>query len=128
IEMSMQVLRLVGDIQHPGDDLPFGGVLLEEVHRRQPVMHVIVGIELAQHQRGAVMLFHRLYRAGRIVDADRVASGHEVEPAWLLNATQGLITSMKAVPLCSIAALMIGTSWVLSPENERATKVAPSCS
>ena len=35
---------------------------------------------------------------------------------------------MKAAPSCSIAALMIGTSWPLSPENERATKVAPSCS
>ena len=45
-----------------------------------------------------------------------------------MNATHGLITSMKAAPLCSIAALMMGTSWVLSPENERATKVAPSCS
>ena len=35
---------------------------------------------------------------------------------------------MKAAPRCSIAALMIGTSCFLSPENERATKVAPSCS
>ena len=34
---------------------------------------------------------------------------------------------MNAAPLCSIAALMIGTSCSLSPENERATKVAPSC-
>ena len=46
-----------------------------------------------------------------------------VEPAWLLKATQGLITSMKAAPLCAIAALMIGTSCVLSPEKERATKL-----
>ena len=35
---------------------------------------------------------------------------------------------MKAAPWCSIAPLMIGTSWVLSPEKARATKVAPSCS
>ena len=35
---------------------------------------------------------------------------------------------MKAAPWCSIAALISGTSWVLSPEKERATKVAPSCS
>ena len=33
-----------------------------------------------------------------------------VDPAWLLKATQGEITSMKAAPLCAIAALMIGTS------------------
>ena len=38
------------------------------------------------------------------------------------------MTSMKAAPLCAIAALMIGTSCCLSPENERATKEAPSCS
>ena len=35
---------------------------------------------------------------------------------------------MKAAPLCAIAALMIGTSCSLSPEKERATKLAPSCS
>src|SRR5258705_9242436 len=34
---------------------------------------------------------------------------------------------MKAAPSCSIAALISGTSWVLSPEKPRATKVAPSC-
>ena len=35
---------------------------------------------------------------------------------------------MKAEPLCWIAAEISGTSWVLSPEKLRATKVAPSCS
>ena len=44
------------------------------------------------------------------------------------TATQGEMTSMKAAPSCSMAALMSGTSWSLSPENERATKVAPSWS
>ena len=46
-----------------------------------------------------------------------------VEPAWLLKATQGLMMSMKAAPLWAIAALIIGTSCCLSPENERATKL-----
>ena len=32
---------------------------------------------------------------------------------------------MKAAPRCSIAALISGTSCSLSPEKERATKVAP---
>ena len=41
---------------------------------------------------------------------------------------QGEITSMNAAPWCSIAALISGTSWVLSPEKLRPTKVAPSCS
>jgi hypothetical protein len=45
-----------------------------------------------------------------------------------LKATQGEITSISAAPLCSMAASISGTSWVLSPENERATKLAPSCS
>jgi hypothetical protein len=35
---------------------------------------------------------------------------------------------MKAAPLWPIAASMIGTNCCLSPENERATKLAPSCS
>ena len=35
---------------------------------------------------------------------------------------------MKAAPWCAIAALISGTSCVLSPEKLRATKVAPSCS
>src|SRR6266480_4724897 len=47
---------------------------------------------------------------------------------WLLNATHGEMMSMKAAPSCSIAALITGTICSLSPENERATKVAPSCS
>ena len=47
-------------------------------------------------------------------------------PAWLLNATHGLTTSMNAAPGCAIAALINGTSCCLSPEKPRATKVAPS--
>ncbi len=43
----------------------------------------------------------------------------------MLKATQGLMTSRKAAPLWSIAALISGTSWCLSPEKERPTKVAP---
>ena len=46
-------------------------------------------------------------------------------PAWLLKATQGLMTSMKAAPSWAMAALMRGVSWCLSPEKLRATKVAP---
>ena len=38
------------------------------------------------------------------------------------------MTSMNAAPLCRIAAAISGTSWVLSPEKLRATKLAPSCS
>jgi hypothetical protein len=45
-----------------------------------------------------------------------------------LNVTHGEMTSMKAKPRCAKPALIIGTSWVLSPEKLRATNVAPSVS
>jgi hypothetical protein len=44
-----------------------------------------------------------------------------VLPAWLLKATHGLMTSMKAAPLCAMAPLISGTSCSLSPEKLRAT-------
>src|SRR5260370_10917999 len=51
-----------------------------------------------------------------------------VDSGLLLKATEGEITWIKAAPLCSIAALISGTSWALSPEKLRATSDAPSCS
>jgi hypothetical protein len=44
-----------------------------------------------------------------------------VLPAWLLKATQGLMTSMKAAPPWRMAPLISGTSCALSPEKPRAT-------
>jgi hypothetical protein len=44
-----------------------------------------------------------------------------VLPVWLLKATQGLITSIKAVPRWCNAPFISGTSWSLSPEKLRAT-------
>ena len=45
-----------------------------------------------------------------------------------MKVTHGEITSTKAKPLCRRPAFRIGTSCCLSPEKERATKVAPSVS
>jgi hypothetical protein len=44
-----------------------------------------------------------------------------VLPSWLLKATQGLTTSMKAAPPWRMAPSISGTSWPLSPEEPRAT-------
>ncbi len=49
-----------------------------------------------------------------------------VEPSWSLKVTHGEITSIIAVPRWLRAALRMASSCFLSPENERATKVAPS--
>jgi len=49
-----------------------------------------------------------------------------VDAGWLLKVTHGLITSMNAKPLYVSAAFSSGMSCFLSPENERATKPAPS--
>ncbi len=43
-----------------------------------------------------------------------------------MKVTHGEITSTKAKPSCSSPALRIGTSCSLSPEKDRATKLAPS--
>ena len=59
------------DIEQPGDDLALGGVLLQKVHRGQPVVQVVIGVELAQREDRAVMLLHQLDRAGRVIDRDR---------------------------------------------------------
>src|SRR6516162_6054992 len=48
VEMRVQVLGLCIDIKQSSDDLSLRGVLLEEVHRCQPVVRVIFGVELAQ--------------------------------------------------------------------------------
>ena len=49
-----------------------------------------------------------------------------MEPSWSLNVTQGEMTSMIDRPWCAMAAFRIACNWRLSPENERATRVAPS--
>ena len=44
-----------------GDDLALGGVLLQEAHRGGAVVNVVIGAELAQRQRRAVMLLDDLH-------------------------------------------------------------------
>src|SRR5580704_9478586 len=48
-----------------------------------------------------------------------------VEPSWSLKVTQGETTSSMTVPLCAMAAFNMACNCLLSPENERPTKVAP---
>src|SRR5258708_19228452 len=49
-----------------------------------------------------------------------------VEPSWSLKVTHGEITSIMTVPRCATAAFSRVSNCRLSPEKERATKVAPS--
>src|SRR5881227_990604 len=130
VEEFMQIAVILLDEQEPGDDLAGGVALLQIGHRRDPVARIVIGRELAQPQHRSVMLHDRLERARRVIGGDRLARHHEVElvDGVVMNATQGDMTSIKAAPLCWIAALISGTSCILSPEKLRATKEAPSCS
>ena len=61
-EMRVQVVRIVVDIQQPGDDLALGRVIEQEVHRGELVMDIVVGVELAQRDLRAVVLLDDLHR------------------------------------------------------------------
>ena len=76
----MQVFRLRIDVEQSGDDLALGGVLLQEGLRAEPVMRIVIGVDLAQRESRAVMLLDDLHRARRVVDRDRLAAGDDVEP------------------------------------------------
>ena len=71
--MVVQVVRLGIDIEQAGDDLARGLALLQIGHRRDAVVRIVVGRELAQAQHRAVVLGHLLDRAGRVVGGDRLA-------------------------------------------------------
>ncbi len=61
-EMHVQIVGVVVDIQEPGNDLTFGRMIEQEVHRGELVMNIVVGIELAQRNFRAIVLlddFHR---------------------------------------------------------------------
>ena len=61
--MVVEVFGFRIDMEQAGDDLTLGGVLLQEILRAQAIMRIVIGIELAQRQLGAVVLLHHLHRA-----------------------------------------------------------------
>ena len=67
----MQIFGLGRDVKKSGDDLALGGVVLEEAHRSEPVMDIVIGVELAQRERRAVVLLHEFDAARLIIDLDR---------------------------------------------------------
>ena len=67
----MQIAGLGLDEEQAGDDLAGGVALLQIGHRRDAVVRVVVGRELAQAQHRAVVLHHGLDRAGRVIGGDR---------------------------------------------------------
>ena len=48
-----------------------------------------------------------------------------MDSSLLLKVTHGEITSMRAKPLCDMAAFSREVNCFFEPENERATKVHP---
>ena len=54
--MAMQVLGLAIDVQQPGDDLPHGGVPLQEAHGAEPVVRVVVGGHFLEHDGSKLVL------------------------------------------------------------------------
>ena len=68
----MQIAVILFDEQKPGDDLAGGVALLQVSHRRDPVVRVVVGRELAQPQYRAVVLDDGLDRAGRLTGCARL--------------------------------------------------------
>ena len=73
-QVCVQVFRILLDVEQAGDDLPLGGMVLQEAERRGAVVHVVVGGELAQRKLGAVMLLDDLDRAGLLLHLDRHAA------------------------------------------------------
>src|SRR5580700_7841704 len=63
VETVVQVLGLAVDIEQAGNDLPLGGMLLQEAHGAQAVVGVVVGSDLLERQLGAVMLLDHFDRA-----------------------------------------------------------------
>jgi hypothetical protein len=95
VEVGVQVLGFGIDVEQPGDDLPLGGVvLLQEVHRREPVVRVVIGVELAQRERRAVVLLDQFDRARRVIDRDRLAAGDDVEPVHRLVVLAHVIEAL----------------------------------
>src|SRR5271169_6072984 len=83
-QMGVQVFRVLFDIEQAGDDLALGSVGLQEAQGRRAVVQVVVGVELAQRELGAVVLLDDLDRAGLVVDLDRHEARHEIEPVHRL--------------------------------------------
>src|SRR3954447_3966349 len=80
IEVAVQVVCVRIYVEQPGYNLSLGRVPLQERHRREPVVSVVVRIDLAERKPGAVMLFDHLHRSGRVIDRDRVTPGNYVQP------------------------------------------------
>ena len=75
----MQIVWLRIHMQHPGDNFTLGLALLQIVHRRSPVMHIVLRRKLAQPQYRAVVLRDFLHCPRRIVRGNRLARQHDIE-------------------------------------------------
>ena len=62
VEIAVQVFGLAVDVEQPGHDLALGRVPLQEVHGAEPVVRIVVGGDLLEHEPRAVVLLDDLDR------------------------------------------------------------------
>src|SRR5262249_16277130 len=70
VEIAVQVFGLAIDVEQAGDDLADGGVPLQEAHGAEPVVRIVVGGNLLEHELRAVVLLDDLDRSRLVGDRD----------------------------------------------------------
>src|SRR5947208_4546466 len=75
VEVPVEVLGLTLDVNEAGDDLAFCRVPLQEGHGAEPVMRVVIGGELLEHELRAIVLLDDLDLARLVGNRDRHAGG-----------------------------------------------------
>ena len=79
VEVVVQVLGVRVDVEQAGDDLAGRLALMQMVHRADPVGRVVILVQLAQAEDGAVVLRHLPHLARGVVGGDRLAAEDDVE-------------------------------------------------
>ena len=92
--MGVQILGVRIDVEQAGDDLALGRMLLQEGHRAEPIMRIVVGVEFAQREARTVMLLDHLHGAGRVIDADRLAADQHVEPVHRIIVLADIVEAL----------------------------------
>src|SRR3546814_16490849 len=92
----MQVGGLGVDVQQAGDYFAAGVALLDQVHRRDAVARVVIGVALAQAQYRAVVLFDVHGLAGVVVDRDLHARPAHAERSEQRRVGTDRVSSCKS--------------------------------
>ena len=73
---------------------PLAACLREEGLGAEPVMRIVIGLDLAQCDLAAVMLLDHLHRARRVIDRDRVAADQHVEPVHCVVVLANIVKAL----------------------------------